>query len=229
MKILCLDTSSKYLSLAVVIAGQVRRFRHKPARKILSSTIMPSILEITKMSGLTLNDFDGFGVGSGPGSFTGLRIGLATIKGLATAQNKPVVAVSSLDVLARQSGCSDGIVCVMCDARRQLLYTCSYDYHDGQCRSRSEYALSSIQDILKRLKGDIHFTGDGITVCRPEVESSKNIQSSFTRESAWHPHARILGELLWGRFKARQWEDVDNIVPLYLYPQDCQIRPKKKK
>jgi tRNA A37 threonylcarbamoyladenosine modification protein TsaB len=145
------------------------------------------------------------------------------------AQNKPVVAVSSLDVLAHQSGCRDGRVCVIGDARRELLYSCTYDFQDGQCRSCSEYTLRSLPDILKGLKGPVHFTGDGIALYRREILSHKKVKSSFTQEPDWQPQAKVLGALCWARFAARQWEDIDRLVPLYLYPQDCQIRPKKKK
>src|SRR3989338_3422719 len=125
MNILAFDTSSKHFSLAVAKDGKTLHSRSIFLKKVLSGSIMPAILGILKKAGLTLAKLDGFAVGLGPGSFTSLRVGLSTVKGLAYALKKPVVGIPSLDVLALNVK-EDGQICVVCDAKRNMVYACLY-------------------------------------------------------------------------------------------------------
>ena len=138
MNLLAIDTSTKNLSLAVTKKGKVVKFRNVKLTRPLSSSIMPSIKKILNSAGITLSKLDGFAVGLGPGSFTGLRVGLSTIKGLAFATKKPVVGISSLDVLAMNIKEDCAQICTLCDAKRNLVYACLYEKKGATLKRKSD-------------------------------------------------------------------------------------------
>ncbi|MBU0467809.1 MAG: tRNA (adenosine(37)-N6)-threonylcarbamoyltransferase complex dimerization subunit type 1 TsaB [Candidatus Omnitrophica bacterium] len=127
MRILSIDTSTKHFSLAVSENEKVLSSKNLKSKKVLSSTIIPAIEQVLKKAGVTLSQIDGFAVGLGPGSFTGLRVGVSTVKGLAYATNKPIVGIPSLDVLALNIKRKNAQVCTICDAKRNMVFGCVYD------------------------------------------------------------------------------------------------------
>lgn len=234
MNLLLIDTSTKNFSLAVVRGDQVIGQSNRKADKILSSTIVPAINRILSKTGITLKELDGFAVGLGPGSFTSLRVGLATIKALAFAANKPVVGIPSLDVLAMNgiSSAADNI-CTLMDARRNLVFACFYSAEKGRLQRRSGYLLTSVEDVLKKAKGKILFLGDGLTLYQKAIEefSHRSIGAQdpayeplFTGEKNNFPQAAKMLGLALDRFGKKDYDDIDKLVPLYLYPEDCQVR-----
>ncbi|VAX35608.1 tRNA threonylcarbamoyladenosine biosynthesis protein TsaB [hydrothermal vent metagenome] len=224
MNILSIDTSTKNFSLAVGIDGKVIRYRNVILGRLLSSSIIPTMNNILKKVDMNVQDIDGFAVGLGPGSFTGLRVGLATIKGLAFATNKPVIGVSSLDVLAMGVK-RDGNICVVCDARRDLVYAALYTKKGMQLQREGDYVLSDIQSILKKVKVETILIGDGIKVFEKDIRQAKQNQFIIlAEEKLWKPQAKHLLLLTEERFKKRTFDNVDTLVPLYLYPEDCQVR-----
>lgn len=229
MKLLSLETSTKTFSLAVSNGPKILAGRHFKLIKVLSSSIIPAIEGILKKSQLTLKDLDGFSVGLGPGSFTSLRVGLSTVKGLAFVTGKPVVGISSLDVLAMNAPKNfSGPICVVCDARRNLVYSCFYQRSKNGLKRTSEYFLTEIEEVLKKAKGKVFFIGDGAGLYKEKILAAR--QESFlpllAKEKDWSPNARHLAELATPRFLKKEFDSVDKIVPLYLYPEDCQIQKK---
>ncbi len=222
MNLLAIDTSSKHFSLAVVKDGKVLRSRSVLLKKVLSDSIIPAIQGILKKAGLTIDRIDGFAVGLGPGSFTSLRVGLATVKGLAFATGKPVVGVPSLDVLALNVA-GDGQVCAVCDAKRNMVYACLYQKEGAVLRRKSKYLLTDIQNVLKQVRGDVTFVGDGIPLFRAVIEKAAGIKPRFAGEKQMYPQAKNLATLALERFKARTYDAPETLVPLYLYPEDCQV------
>lgn len=222
MNLLAIDTSSKHFSLAVVKDGKVLYSRSIFLKKVLSDSIMPAIQGILKKAGLTLAGIDGFAVGLGPGSFTSLRVGLATVKGLAFALKKPVVGVSSLDVLALGAK-GDGQVCVVCDAKRNMVYACLYQKKGDALKRKSKYLLTDIQNVLKQVAGDVTFVGDGVPLFREAIEKAAGIKPCFAGEKYMYPQAKHLAIPAMERFKAKKYDNAETLVPLYLYPEDCQV------
>jgi len=232
MKILALETSTKNFSLAVSDSGKVLKSRHVRLKKVLSSSIIPGIDRILKDCRLKLNDIDGFAVGLGPGSFTSLRVGLATVKGLAFALQKPVVGISSLDILASafKKTPPSAHICVICDAKRDLLYTSCYRYNEGRVKRESDYLLIGIDEVLKRISEDTVFVGDGIALFQRRIEEAvqagfekKKWQAHFTGEKFWQPRADVLAIMAAERFKAKKTDQTDRLTPVYLYPENCQV------
>ena len=233
MNLLALDTSSKHFSLAVAKDGKALHSRGIFLKKVLSDSIMPAIQGILKKAGLTLAKLDGFAVGLGPGSFTSLRVGLATVKGLAFALKKPVVGIPSLDVLALNLA-GDGQICVVCDAKRNMVYACLYQKKGDALKRKSKYLLADIKDVLSasrqrgRIKGDVTFVGDGVPLLREAIEKAAGIKARFAGEKQMYPQARHLATLALKRFEAKDCDAAETLVPLYLYPEDCQVQKSKK-
>jgi len=226
MNILAIDTSTKNLSLAVAKKGKVVAFRNVKLKRPLSSSVMPSIKKIFDSAKISLADLDGFAVGLGPGSFTGLRVGLSTIKGLVFATNKPIIGISSLDILAMNVKEDHVQICTLCDAKRNLVYACLYEKKGSVLEKKSDYCLESIGEVLKNIKGKVFFVGDGVPLFCKDINRVKRISPIFVSGKFIFPQARCLVPLALAKFQKGLRDDVGKLVPLYLYPAHCQVRNK---
>ena len=229
MKILYLDTSSKYLSLALADDYRILSRAHKLIDRNHSSRLIPLIEKALKKSGLPLNKLDGICVGRGPGSFTGLRIGIAAVKGFGFALRKPVVSVSSLDILAQNAFLfKNGLkqICALVDAKQNKVYACLYRAESGSLKRKSKYLLLPMEKLLPRLKGGIVFLGDGIRLYREMLLKKKGIKPVFAPERFCYPRAARAVRLGLERFARGKFDDLDSLTPLYLYPKECQIKTR---
>jgi len=229
MKILAIETSTKNFSLAVADGNKILRSRNVVLKNVLSSSIIPSIKKILDASSLSLKQIDGFTIGLGPGSFTSLRVGLATVKAFGFATGKPVVGIPSLDVLAMNLVPErPGVICSLCDAKRNLVYACCYLSFGGKLRRKTPYLLTPIEDLLKNIDGEASFLGDAVDLYRDRIEDratkNHNFKPFFADAKKRFPLAKNLIPLAWERFEKKKADPVDKLVPLYLYPHDCQIR-----
>lgn len=224
MNLLAIDTSTKNLSLAVSNNAEILKCRNRKLQRPLSSSIMPGIKDILKAAGVTLEQLDGFVIGLGPGSFTSLRVGLSTVKGLVFAVNKPVVGISSLDALALGVKENDVQVCALCDAKRNMAYACVYQKTGTGLRRIGDYALAEVKDILKHIKGKTVFVGDGVKLFKDEIRLARGITPVFMEDEGPIPQARYLIPPALQRLKNGKQDDIDSLVPMYLYPEHCQVR-----
>lgn len=229
MKILAIEASSKHFSLATSDSEKILKRRKMVLNQILSDSIVPAIDRILKDSKLTLAKIDALVVGLGPGSFTSLRVGLSTVKGLAFAAGKPVVGIPSLDAVALNAGKTSSQICVLFDAKRNLVYACLYENTKGDLKRKSEYLLTSLADLLDRITTDTIFIGDAVALYRPNMEfyfssKDKKFVIEFAAENKAHPDAKNLILLAQSDLKKKKFANIDQIVPLYLYPEDCQVQ-----
>ena len=173
MKILAFDSSGLVASVAVLTEEQMIAEYTVNYKKTHSQTLLPMLDEVAKMTELDLHDIDAIAIAAGPGSFTGLRIGSATAKGLGLALKKPIVAVPTLEGLAcNLYGCED-ILCPMMDARRKQVYTGLYTFADGQMQVLKEQTACPVEEILQQAGNfgkKVHFLGDGVPVYRSVIE-----------------------------------------------------------
>jgi tRNA threonylcarbamoyladenosine biosynthesis protein TsaB len=166
-KLLGLDSSAVSASCAVVERGErgkILAYAGVNMKITHSQTLMPLVENTLRAAGLTLQDIDGFAVSNGPGSFTGLRIAVSAVKGMAFALNKPVCGVSTLAALARNLVGQDVIACPVMDARRGEVYNALFDIcGDEITRLTPDRAitLSALEEQLAQLKKRVVFTGDG--------------------------------------------------------------------
>jgi tRNA threonylcarbamoyladenosine biosynthesis protein TsaB len=229
MNILAIDTSTKYLCLVIAKDDKIAAGMRRPFARELSGKIMPSIDAALKQSKLSLKAIDYFGIGLGPGSFTGLRVGLAVIKGLIFPFRKPIIGVGSLDLLARAVSNHSGLVCPIVDAKRSLVYAAIYKMKDRHPRRKSRYLLVSVEKLLSSLKGkgEVIFLGNGLDLYADEIKKKLGSLCIFADQSLWYPRQENLYLSVKEKIKNKEFSELHKIVPIYLYPKECQISSGK--
>lgn len=174
MKLLAVDTSAKACSVSIVSETQVLSEFKTDTKLTHSQTLMPMIKAALECSKISLSDIDGFAVSAGPGSFTGLRIGIGAIKGLSYATQKPCASVSTLEALAYNMQGVDGIICAAMDARCSQVYAAVFESSpNNQITRLSEDNALAIDELIKALtqyKKNIFFVGDGSELCYNKAE-----------------------------------------------------------
>lgn len=233
MHILSLETSTRNFSLAVSKDDQVLKFRNFRTDKILESSMIPSIDKLLTSCHLKLEKIEAIAIGLGPGSFTSLRVGLSTVKAFALATNKKLIGVSSLDIIAAGVANKEADeICVIVDARRGKVYAAIYD---RQISRKTDYLLTTIDDVLEHVYGETLFVGDGVALYKDHIEKAyktyakthhSDCKPRFALEKFWYPQAKELAKLAIKKMKNKEFEDPARIVPIYLYPSDCQVHGK---
>jgi len=168
MKILALETSAKAVSAAVSEDGKILASGYQDTGLTHSRTLMPIVEHILKNTGLTMADMDAVAVAAGPGSFTGIRIGVAAAKGLAFGADKPAIGVSTLAAMARGVAFSDGLVICAMDARRNQIYNALFEAKDGQLTRLTDDRAIALADLAEELRTDprpMTVVGDGAKLC----------------------------------------------------------------
>lgn len=167
MKILAIESSGLTASIAVIENDILLGEYTMNYKKTHSQTLLPMLDELAKIIELDLNTIDAIAVSMGPGSFTGLRIGSATAKGLGLALDKPIIPVPTVDALAYNIWGTDKQVCPLMDARRQQAYTGLYVFEDGQLTSLIPQCAVDISEIIEKVnetQKPVIFLGDGVPV-----------------------------------------------------------------
>ena len=215
MKMLAIDTSTDYLTLAAMDGEKTLGRFHRKADRNHSSLLIPMIDQLLKKSKLRLKDIDIFCVGIGPGSFTGLRIGVVTVKGMGYSLNKPVIAVPSLDAIARNVKNFCGIICPVLDAKKSKVYACFYRSDKNAFKRVSEYLLLPVKDLMREADRyeKVIFLGDGVGLIGKEQNA--NID--------WHPKADIIGMIGLELAAKKRFTTPQDLEPLYLYSRECDI------
>lgn len=182
MKILALDSSGIVASAAVWEDEAMLAEYTVNYKKTHSQTLLPMLDEIVKMTELDLNTIDAIAVAAGPGSFTGLRIGSATAKGLGLALKKPLLAVPTVEALAYNLYDTRGLICPIMDARRNQVYTGVYRFEDHRMVTVIDQEAVSITELLEQLEelgGEVIFLGDGVPVFRKIIAEKLHMPYSF--------------------------------------------------
>lgn len=219
MKILGMDSSGLVASIAIVendILVAEYTVNHK---KTHSQTLLPMLDELVKMTELDMSTIDAIAVAAGPGSFTGLRIGAATVKALGLALDKPVVAVPTCQGLAFNMWGTDKLVCPILDARRNQVYTGAYEFVDGELkivRDQDAMSIDELVEYLNQLGREVIFVGDGIPVYKEFIEENAKVgymfaPAGFSRQRA--SSVAALGACLYAQGK---YETADDHKPIYL-------------
>ena len=167
MKILAIDSSGLVASAAVVEDDKVLAEFNVNNKKNHSTTLLPMIDTLKNTLALELDSLDAIAVSNGPGSFTGLRIGSATAKGIALALNKPIVEISSLEAMAFQLFGTEKLICPIMDARRNQVYAGVYKFEGCEIKNVVPDCAEDISDLINRLNdigGSVIFLGDGVPV-----------------------------------------------------------------
>lgn len=182
MKILGLDSSGLVASVAVVEDDRLLAEYTVNYKKTHSQTLLPMLDTISQMIDLDLQSIDAIAVAAGPGSFTGLRIGSATAKGLGLALNKPLVAIPTVEGLAYNLYDVQGLICPIMDARRNQVYTGIYKFENHEMAAVEPQMAIGIEELLEKLneKGSsVTFLGDGVDVYRKVIEQMLKVPYHF--------------------------------------------------
>ena len=170
MLILAFETSAKAGSVALLENGKLLGESYQNTGMTHSQTLMVMAEDMLKAAGKTVSDLTAVAVAEGPGSFTGVRIGVATIKGLAFGQNKPCAGVSTLEALAYNLCDYDGLICPVMNARRQQVYTALFRAKDGKLERLmpdSAIAIAELDQKLSQYNEPVRLCGDGYDVTLP--------------------------------------------------------------
>ena len=223
MKILALDSSGLVASVAVVEDNQLLAEYTVNYKKTHSQTLLPMLDEIAKMIELDLETIDAIAVAAGPGSFTGLRIGSATAKGLGLALKKSLIPVPTVDALAYNLYDSTGVICPMMDARRGQVYTGIYTFVNGEMQVIQEQCAISVEELAGRLKEEcekygkkVVLLGDGVPVYREKVQEILQEQCEFAPASCNRQRAACVAVLGQSLAAAGKTVSSDDFAPEYL-------------
>ncbi len=231
MRVLAIDSSGLTATVAVVEDTQTIAEYTVNYKKTHSQTLLPMIDEMAKMVELDLSSIDAIAVAGGPGSFTGLRIGSATAKGLGLALDKPLVNVPTVDALAYSVyGCSD-LICPIMDARRQQVYTGIYTFSYSAGKKDGENLVEpvfqvlkmqmavSVEDLIRRLNNygrPVVFLGDGVPVYQELLAEGLRVPYSFAPSYMNRQRAAVVGALGIRYFKKGRFETAMEHKPEYL-------------
>jgi len=218
MKILAIDTSTDYMSLAVMDGEKVLRRFHRKADRNHAKLLIPTVDSLLKKSRMKLDDIDGFCIGIGPGSFTGLRIGVTTIKGLSLATGKPIAAVPTLDAIAYNAKAVDAVICPVLDARKKKVYACLYRFSEGSMKRLTKYLLLPAEELVKITAEHekVFFLGDALHIIGKQADGKID----------WHPRSDVLGRMGLDRLIKKEAVSAEKLEPMYLYSQECDITGK---
>jgi len=223
LKILGIDTSSKVLSIAVSENKDIIREESYLLDRKHSSLLVPKIDELLKKCRIKIQKIDAFIAGLGPGSFTGLRIGVSSIKGFGIALQRPCIGVASIDAVACNAIAEYSQIIPIIDAKRGQVYAAIYAKKGDQVIKKSDYLLMPIEKLMKKVKGEAVFLGDGVSLYREKI-SNLNKNAIFLEERYWYPKAGNLIKLGFSKVKKHKKLDLDKLEPMYMYSQYCQIR-----
>lgn len=223
-RILLIETSTAKLSVALAQDGEVCASRISDQARQQASMTAPFVKEVLDELGMKVSDCDAVCVGSGPGSYTGLRVGVSTAKGLAFGADLPFIAIGSLEVLAkmgREESSSFKAIVPMIDARRMEVYTAVFS-PTGERLSPVEAKIIDGQSFAKELaEGPVLFIGDGALKCR---EVLTHPGARFLE--AW-PDAAAMAPLAEVAYKERRFEDLAYFEPFYLKDFVATVSRKK--
>lgn len=225
MRILALDSSGLVASVAVVEEEQTVAEYTVNYKKTHSQTLLPMLDEVVKMVELDMDTIDAIAVAGGPGSFTGLRIGSATAKGLGLALQKPLIHVPTLEGLAYNLYGTSDIICPIMDARRKQVYTGIYQFQAAEageeCRlqiiePQMAIAVTELIERLNALGRPVTFLGDGVLVYRQMLEEGLQVPYHFAPGHMNRQRGASVGMLGIQYYKEGKMESATAHQPDYL-------------
>lgn len=231
MKVLAIDTSSTVAAVAIIDNDKLLGEYIVNHKNTHSQKLMPMIKELMDKLELTSANIDIFAVSSGPGSFTGLRIGAATIKALAYATDKPVVSVPTLDALAYNIQGAEQLICPIMDARNNQVYTALYRWEKNRSVNITEYLgipISELVQIIKDKDQKVIFTGDAVEIHKDYLKGELNDSCMFANEGQLLQKASSVARLALIKASEGKIESSFDMVPFYLRKTQAERELEKR-
>jgi tRNA threonylcarbamoyladenosine biosynthesis protein TsaB len=229
MKVLGLDTATSCGSVGLIDDGRIISEYLLDIPVTHSERILGAVELVLREARCTIEDLDGWAISLGPGSFTGLRIGVSTVKGLAFATQKPVAGVSTLDVLASQTSPTPFLICPILDARKGEVYTAFYRYEEGiSLKRQSAYQATGPEGLVKRIAEKTLFIGDGVKTYGDYLREALPSFAVFPPLSLNVPHGSVVARLGLELLRKGEILDLPTFAPLYVRPSEAEIKWEEK-
>jgi tRNA threonylcarbamoyladenosine biosynthesis protein TsaB len=211
---LAVDTSTRNLSLALEKEDRLR-YRNLAGGRDLARELPGLLDQFLSDHRVSLKQLRAIVIGLGPGSFTGLRVGVASVKALAFSLGLPVFGASSLDAIAYAARALGNRICVVQDARRELFYINTYESDGQHCQKHGPDLLCDVSKALSLIGPKTVVVGDAIPLLKGRLGQKRYM---LAPEEFWSPQARFLFP-----FAGPKAENPAKLVPTYLYPENCQV------
>jgi tRNA threonylcarbamoyladenosine biosynthesis protein TsaB len=231
MRILAIDSSSSAASCAVLNENKLEAEIYSNHKLQHSVILFPMIERILTMAEITIDDIDAVAVSRGPGSFTGLRIGVSAAKGIAQGGNKKFIAISGLDAIAFQQTGFEGIICPMMDALRDNIYTALYKWEKGDLKRIYEYDALHIDELLQKLQemGErVMFCGDAVDIHRSKLLEFEGLDVQIASRSLTMPRASSIAELALKNLNNGIEDSIYTFSPIYLRKSQAEREYERK-
>lgn len=227
MRILAVDTATEVCSVAIgaddhLVAQVVMDHGETHTRHV-----MAAIASVLDRAGLALSAIDAFAVTQGPGSFTGLRIGISTVKGLAVATGKPMVGVSTLAALAHQAEGDERLICPLIDARRNELYWALYQRSNTGLKRCWPETVGPADQIPAQIKAPCRFIGNGVPLYQGQLQDQISAPVQWASPQQGRIQPAVVARMGWEKLSAGSVEDVIAFGPVYLRKSDAEISRNK--
>ena len=233
MKILAVECSATPASVAILEDDKLIASAYTNVKLTHSQTLMPMIEGALSSSKTDINEIDGFAISSGPGSFTGIRIGISAVKGLAAVKKTPCVAVSTLLSMAQNYSDTDCIICAVMDARCNQLYNAIFDIENGEitrlCEDRAlmcDELLEEIKNISQSSDKCVIIVGDGADIFYNAAKDIKNIKKAHPIRQ--YQNAVGVGFASLDAFKKGETLSPNDLLPFYLRLPQAERELKAK-
>lgn len=231
MRILAIDSSSMVATVAITTDGILNAEYTINHKKTHSQTLLPMIAEIVKMIEIDMDSIDAVAITGGPGSYTGLRIGSATAKGIGLALNKPIINVPTIDALAYNLYSSQYVICPIMDARRGQVYTGIYKFEETEMKTIKPQCIMMIDELIKELdtiKESVMFLGDGVDVHKQLIDDMMDTKHYYAPASMNRHKASTLGTIAEIYYKNGKTETAKEHKPEYLRLSQAERELKAK-
>ena len=231
MKIIALDSSGMVASVAVFEDGVLLAEYTVNYKKTHSQTLLPMLDEVVKMTELELASVDAIAVAAGPGSFTGLRIGASTAKGLGLAMGIPLIPVSTLEALAYNLYGTCCLICPIMDARRDQVYTGIYRFEGEKLKAVKEPMALGVDDLarsLNEMDQEVIFLGDGVPVYQDKLKTLIRVSCAFAPGHLSRQRAGAVAALGWRYYQEGKVQTAAEHVPEYLRMSQAERERKKR-
>lgn len=232
MKILAIDSSGLVASIAILSDGTLIAEYTINFKKTHSQTLLPMLDEVVKMLEIDIHEIDAIAIASGPGSFTGLRIGSATAKGLGLALGLPIISIPTVDGLAYNLFGSSKIVCPLMDAKRNQVYTGLYEFIDGEFKiilNQRAIELDEIIEEINALGREVIYLGDGVLPYIDQIKKKTKVKYSIAPPHQMYQRAAAVAALAETYYKNNQMETALMHEPTYLRVSQAERELEEKK
>lgn len=231
MKILGIESSSLVASVAILTDDVITAEYTVNFKKTHSQTLLPMIDEIVRMTETNLDEIDAIAVSGGPGSFTGLRIGSATAKGLGLALEKPLIHVPTIEAMAYACFSSAYLICPIMDARRNQVYTGIYEFKGETMNQMLAPCAMDLNDLMQQInqyKKEVLFVGDGIPVYREKIVELAKTACHFAPSFVNRQRSAVVAQLGAMYYREGKTEHAREHLPDYLRKSQAEREREAK-